>query len=76
MHQFRAHLLHFFDLHKTLDTIDRKKILPERSKMYSLRGPLYTVIELYLKDWEQFVQSGQSNLQMTDVKIEVPQGFL
>ena len=64
----------FLDLRKAFDTIDRK-ILLQKCKMYGLRGPVYTILESYLKNRKQFVQSGQRRSQMTEVKYGVPQGL-
>ena len=44
--------------------------------MYGLRGPVYTVLESYLKNRKQFVQSGQRKSQMTEVKYGVSQGSI
>ena len=65
----------FLDLRKAFDTIDRK-ILLQKCKMYGLRGPVYTILECYLKNRNQFVQSGQRKSQMTEVKYGVPQGSI
>ena len=65
----------FLDLRKAFDTIDRK-ILRQKCKMYGLRGPVYTILESYLKNKKQFVQSGQRKSQMTEVKYGVPQGSI
>ena len=65
----------FLDLRKAFDTIDRK-ILLQKCKMYGLRGPVSTVLESYLKNRKQFVQSGQRKSQMTEVKYGVPQGSI
>ena len=63
----------FLELRKAFDTIDRK-ILLQKCKMYGLRVPVYTILEYYLKNRKQFVQSGQRKSQMTEVKYGVPQG--
>ena len=65
----------FLDLRKAFDTIDRK-ILLQKCKMYGLRGPVYTIVESYLKNRKQFVQSGQRKSQMPEVKYGVPQGSI
>ena len=65
----------FLDLRKAFDTIDRK-ILLQKCKMYGLRGPVYTILESYLKNRKQFVQSGQRKSQMSEVKYGVPQGSI
>ena len=65
----------FLDLRKAFDTIDRK-ILLQKCKMYGLRGPVYNILESYLKNRKQFVQSGQRKSQMTEVKYGVPQGSI
>ena len=44
--------------------------------MYGLRGPVYNISESYLKNGNQFVQSGQRKSQMTEVKYGVPQGSI
>ena len=44
--------------------------------MYGLRGPVYNILEFYLKNRKQFVQSGQKKSQMTEVKYGVPQGSI
>ena len=44
--------------------------------MYGLRGPVYTILESYFENRKQFVQSGQSKSQMTEVKYGVPQGSI
>ena len=43
--------------------------------MYGLRGPVYTILESYLKNRKQFVQSGQRKSQMTEVEYGVPQRY-
>ena len=44
--------------------------------MYGLRGPVYTILESYLKNRKQFVHSGQKYSKMTEVKYGVPQGSI
>ena len=65
----------FLDLREAFDNIDRK-ILLQKCKMYGLRGPVYTILESYLKNRKQFVQSGQRKSQITEVKYGVPQGSI
>ena len=65
----------FLDLRKAFDTIDRK-ILLQKCEMYGLRGPVYTILESYLRNRKQFVQSGQMKSQMTEVKYGVSQGSI
>ena len=57
----------FLDLRKAFYTIDRK-ILLQKCKMYGLGGSVYTILESYLKNRKQFVQSGQRKSQMTEDK--------
>ena len=64
----------FLDLRKAFDTIDRK-ILLQKCKIYGLRGPVYNILETYLENRKQFVQSGQRKSQMTEVKYGVPQSI-
>ena len=65
----------FLDLRKAFDTADRK-ILLQKCKMYGTRGPVYVILESFLKNRKQFVQSGQRKSQMTEVKYGVPQGSI
>ena len=44
--------------------------------MYGLRGPVYNILESYLKSRKQFVQSRQKKSQMTEVKYGVQGSIL
>ena len=63
----------FLDFSKAFDTIDHQ-ILLQKLNYYNFSNSSISTIASYLRNRKQFVRIGNTDSEMLDIKIGVPQG--